>query len=556
MVENIAAKAATVETAALSNQGLVMMQKDLLAKAGSSTDSKDNVVSDTDSTLKLLDSGSEPQSRLQFLSSHISKMNSNGFDFGKVDKPANKLRQLASEFEDTQGSDATKDAVQISAKYARQPQSQRFQLSKLALLAESFEASPQQKVAVQRYVQSYFAYLMSDDPKVKNRMQKDEDALRKSGLKEENIFSLQKQIKTAARADISVRIKENMFRNELSDSKVEQALSNLSANDAVGSAFNNKKLGGWNFSGVFGDLQTTVDKSAEQNRRDLSEFLLQDLEEQMISKMIKGDEDVSDLSKHITTLMKMGVNVLSWLKEEWYDKKFDLGLLQTSVFPEETTGKVVDFNADSQGQGGQRDPYQGQSESELMIGQLRSLYVQRLINSGFTVNMHISFKIRKLKNGLFKMGAFSEEIDDKLSFEAETIAKKKIMDMIEESMIERAGLFKSKGRAYDAHTKKVKKLLLAAERLGMKVDEQDLLLIRESVNTRMLKVISDQLDATKSMIAKRGKNRKSQKNVDNLKALQERLTKELKDNTPIVLEEEKPEKKATIPQKENNNGYV
>lgn len=546
-VENVAAKAATVETASLSNQGLVMMQKDLLTKSGSSNDSKDNTINSSDSALSVLDSGTESENRTQFLSSHLSKMMNKGFDPGKVDKPANKLRQLDAGFEEVQEPDSAKDAAQISSKYARQPQNQRSVSSKLAQLAESFEANPQQKAVVQRYIQSYFAYLMSDDPKVRARMKSDEDALMKSGLKQEQIFSLQKQVRTAARADISVRIKENLLKGELSGSKVESAFTTIATNDSIGSAFNNQKLGGWNFGGALADLQSDVNKSLAQNKNELSGFLLQDLEEQMVSKMVKGDEDVSDLNKHINTLMKMGVNVLSWLKDEWTDKKFDMGLVQTSVVPEENTGMIVDLNSDGQGRGERGDAYQQQSDGEIMIGQLRSLYVQRLINGGGIGNLHISFKIRKLKNGLLKMGAFSREFEDKIAFEAEAIAKKKIMDMLEEAMIERAGLFKLKGKAYEAHDKKVKQLLKAAERLGMNVGEEDLVRIRESVNLRMTKIITDQIETMKSMMARRGSSRKAEKALANLEALNKRLLQELGGGTPAEADGDGPtEEKISI----------
>lgn len=527
MVENIAAKAATTETAALSSQGLVMMQKDLLTKSGSSNDSKDNTINDADSALKTLDSGSDEKSRTQFLSSHISKMTERGFDFGKVGKTDSKLSQLAQELDDAQESVSPKDAAQISSRYARQQGQRTQQASKLAMLAESLEASPQQKPAVQRYVQSYFAYLMSDDPKIKDRMKKDEQSLRQSGFKDDTIFSLQKQIKTAARADISARIKENLLMRDLAGNKAESILSQFGVDSKVSWTFNNMKLGGWDFSGVMGDLQTTVNKSMEQNQKEISQFMMQDLEEQMVSKMIKGDKEVSDLNTHISTLMKMGVNVLSWLSEEWSEKKFDLGLLPPSAMPEETTGKQINFNADGQSGGHRGDQQQEQSEGELMIGQLRALYVQRLINGGLMANMRMSFKIRRLKNGLLKMGAFSQELDDKIVFEAEAIAKKKIMDMLEEAMIERAGLFKLKGKAFETHENKVKQLLKAAERLGMRVDEEDLRRIRDSVNGRMVKIVGAQIEVMENIMAKRGKTRKAEKNLGNMKTLYERLTQEL-----------------------------
>ncbi len=527
-VENLVAKAATTEAASLSNQGAVVtLHKDLLKTNKSENDTKSDSINSLDSTFETLEAGSDSKFRTDFLAAHLKNITKEGFEFTKVNKFENKEKFVDAGFEEIMEPQNNNDNVRLSIKTSK-PQTNRNLYFKLEQIAMQFESSPQQKVAVQRYIQSYFAYLMSNDQKIKNRLTKDEENLLSKGLSQETLFSIQKQVRAALRADISLKIKENLLKHELSDSKIDSVMAKISTDSTINSAFFNKKIGGWNFDGPMADLQSTVNKAIEQNQQELSSFFLEDLENQLISKLITGDKNVSDLNKHLNSLMKLGIDVISWLDNIWPDKRFDHGLVEVKTLPKTEQGLVVNLNTEQQGSNADRDSKQYQmSESEIMINQLRALYVQRLIVGGWFSGMQISFKIRKLKNGLLKMGAFSDDLDEKISFEAETIAKQKIMEMIEEAMIERAGLFKLKGRAFDANKKKLEQLLKAAERIGMRVDEQDLKLLMEKINLRMLKIVEAQIEITQKIIAKKGNSKKLQKNLNNLNILKERLNKEL-----------------------------
>ena len=100
-------------------------------------------------------------------------------------------------------------------------------------------------------------------------------------------------------------------------------------------------------------------------------------------------------------------------------------------------------------------------------------------------------KIRKLKNGLMRLGIFTKGLDEKIKSEAKILAKLKTMEMLDEALHERASLFDpAKDKLTD---NKIKNCLKNLERLGFSLGDQGFEDLRNKANRHMYDLVKREL---------------------------------------------------------------
>lgn len=385
----------------------------------------------------------------------------------------------------------------------------------------------------QQYASVFYEYLTDDKTKPKEQLKKLENILKSKGLSEENIFSIQKQVRASIRADISLKIKDSLLFKELAGSKIEEEFYKQSIFDL---------LDGATEAGLIPDsgkdkekneeAQKIVDSAAKEAWKELGEMSLEDLESRLIRKMVSNKGTDEEMSKLLENVKKSGKDLVPWLAE-WAKKKENLGFNLIDV-PASAIGAAVDTNTDSDGKGSRdREEYRPISEVDILASRLKVQYMARLLTGGIGNYITTSFKIRKIKGGLMALGVYTKELDKKVKDEAETEAREKTSDMLKEALLEKASLFTLKGSSFKLVDMKIRSLVGNAKRLGIEINDAELENMQYNANNRMRDIIRRQIEMIEP-VARRSSNLKIQKSYKNLKKLYNRLGEEMNKGTKVL----------------------
>lgn len=361
----------------------------------------------------------------------------------------------------------------------------------------SGDAQNQEKASLaEKYSQEYFDFLSKSSYGGKSeKLKQMETKLKENGFSDQQISKLQKELKAAVRADIGVKIKENMLKMDLSETTLEKKINEKSLKTILNGVFYSDELGGWDFGGYNTSLQGTTDKAKVLEADELGSFALDELKNALLDKILSKDrKDKKETDKKINKLIdlctKAGVDINDWA-EEWDIQKIHMGLnLQKIPDEKASIGTSVDTNT-SDDQSRKRNPSQTEEiqavdEKTLLMNRLKGLYLQRIFNGDLKTYFITTFKIMKVKGEMLKLGVVVKDIEAKISVEAETEAKGKVIESLKSCFLERATLFRLDGTSNNLISEKIKALLKLAERLDMKIYESELETMKKNANQEML----------------------------------------------------------------------
>lgn len=525
-MDGIINKAATTEVAQIASKGVATVIGEALLKKD---DNKPDVVKGTDPKSiieQVTGSKTQRESSTAILRNLMEKLAIAGIsleDVNSVDKAGIKLQgngDMLDVKEDV--STGANDVISISSKSLKRSYKESVAALKFNLNIDYNESDPAKKNMLKEYATQYYSFLVSDDPKAKQKLQKTEAQLKEAGVSDDKMFSAAKQVRNAVRSDISLKLKENMLFNELSDSPIDKMINSVGINSLIKSAVLGEKFGSLDAANEI--LDQTVNQAKNDNADEVQKYVLEEVESRLIEKSVKGEKNVDDMDKLLDLTLKSELDLSKWIDEVWVKRKQDLGFTKADIaLP--VPSNTVDTNTDNPGGGkGSRDEDENIStdEAEIMSNQLRALYTQRIIKGDVATRVKTMFKIMKLKNGLMKLGVYNKDFDEKIGFESEVIAKKKLIDMIKEAILEKATLFKTKGAAFDLVENKLKGHLETAKRLNIEITKEELDRMQYNADSRILDVVKEQVKAYAPYI-KKSKNMKMIKTYKKLASLQNRL---------------------------------
>lgn len=407
-------------------------------------------------------------------------------------------------------------------------------------LVREFKGKMPEEVA--QYAAAYEEYILDDKSKKPKKLEKLEMLLKEKGLTNEQIHNINKEIRNIARADMAEKIKESYTFRELSDSKLEKMMHGAVFDDLAEKVFYDEKLSRAESGRANDDTVHQIQGAVKERADEIEDFVREETESRVIGKMLNSKEvSEKDLGEILTLSQKKMKNFDEWLNTIWMKKKEDLGFNLIQV-PERQHGNIVDTTGDNsknQNQERRRDADEKEStEDKILVRQLKAIYVEQLLKGRKLFDLSLGFKIKKLKNGLIKLGIFSRDLDEKLNFEAETSAKETIMDDLRNLMLEKASLFESKGSASEILEKKKESLLESAKRVGMEISNEDLKAMQDNASRGILDMVKRQIELYEGLLSKR-KDKALENELKKFKKLESRLMGETSDK--IVEDDEESE---------------
>jgi hypothetical protein len=271
---------------------------------------------------------------------------------------------------------------------------------------------------------------------------------------------------------------------------------------------NNLLLGGQDFGNFDEGFQGLINKAMYYASKDLADFAIDELGEFVMSASIDPNKDktekIREFEQKVADLNKITNNPK--ITEEWAQTAMEtmmknLGLAKEdlNIDKTRTTGLSVNVNSGDGGQQqGKREKhgyeYEEKDEKDIFINRLRALYLQRALSPGLRTTLDTEFKIRKLKNGLMKLGVYTDVLNEKVQKEAEMVAKDNLMDMLREALEERSTLYELKGAAYALIENKIKGILKNADKVGIKIDKAEFNKLRDESNYRMFEITRKEVE--------------------------------------------------------------
>jgi hypothetical protein len=312
------------------------------------------------------------------------------------------------------------------------------------------------------------------------------------GIAEEKLALIEKELGGTSKKVLLEALKDGMIMALLSDDRVERGIRYRGINDV-------KDL----LVAKFGEEEADAveNEAKEAAKAEMRSFVPEELENILVKRTYLQDGDFDDAIQ----LMKAGkacdFDAEGWIQQVWPDKKLDHGLSLLDV-PHSATGMNVNTNTNDPNSQGQKHgyEYEKEDEKEVLLNRLRALYMQGALRKGFFSSLETIFKVMKQKNGLFKLGVMTPELDNQVKHEAEVLAKMKTMEMLREGLLERATLYDLSGPAHDLIERKIKGLLKNAERLGMPIQSAEFKVMKDKANNEIHAISKKELDNVRTEI--------------------------------------------------------
>ncbi len=341
---------------------------------------------------------------------------------------------------------------------------------------------PTFQALIKEYSSVYTQYLINGSSELREKLLQLESQLQQKGFSSKDLLQLQLSIKLSIRSGIASQIKNTFFNRILSPEKsLEYVMNDKSMDKVIDFAFGNMRLGGWDFGGYNDHLQGTTDRAIFETGEELKGLVREGLEGKLMEKHMA--EKSNNVDKEIKELLKLGLKVgfdVKGFVESWQTQKVDLGLVVMNVPVDNRSGQ----GADSERRQRNGYEYSRDDEKELLINQLRALFMKRAVTGDMFTVLQTSVRVRKLKNGLIKLGLTFDDFKN-VEKEGRAAARVITLQMLKDTFVERATLYELSGPAFHLIERQIKGLVSNLERLGISLSKCEMDLLRDNANRLM-----------------------------------------------------------------------
>ena len=340
--------------------------------------------------------------------------------------------------------------------------------------------------AVQQYTAAFAQYAVTNSPEARERMEDAHKRLKERGFSEKEIISIERATKNSFKADYAEGIKDSYVQHLFSPKNSFQfVVTTKTLNNAFDEAVKNGKL-----SGISDDrevVQEQFSRIKEASHEEVKDFVRDAVESKLMERHISLRNNRNEVKQLVDLGQKVGFNFSNFLKT-WEQKKFDLGLFVMEIdnaAMAENAGQIAIGEVSA---GGVSDKHGYEmtkdEERELLINKLRAEYLKRAITGDPFAMFSFAPKIRKLKNGLIKLGLESQDFG-RIEKQAKALARYRTLEMLKGAFIERSTYYELSGPAYNLLNNKMKGLTSNLRNLDMDLSKHEMDILRDDANRQM-----------------------------------------------------------------------
>ncbi|MFA6430915.1 MAG: hypothetical protein WCV91_00815 [Candidatus Margulisiibacteriota bacterium] len=520
---------------AINNLNGVNMESAIIAAKGiASTDTEqfkqqgvEELVESREDIISKLSKEKPGETSVKVIRNLISSMASSGIELASTKLVKNTETKLKDEFDlMMKGKDDAGDMVKINSPFYQVQRTKGKEGDKDGQGEQNpreGELSREVKGLTKEYISTYGQLLVNGSTELKKKVEALEAKLQSNGVSPKELLSLKTNIKNSMRAELVSQIKVSFTDYLFSGKKgtMEYLISDWKLAESLNNAASAHRLGGDDFGNFMGGLDSAVKVVRDETNAEIKEYVNDDLTEKFVEAAQKGKADEKGIKELITLGSKVGFDQDEFLKN-WAKKKDDLGLMP--FVPPNIQSGLSSNSGFSQNNNSNQEEAVKVEERDLLSNQLRAVYMQRAIKGDFMTMVQTSFRMRKLKNGLIKLGLVLEDFK-KLEKEGREVAISRSHEMLEEALAERATLYELSGPAFNLVEARTRSISSNLERLGAPIDKEDLAILIEKLDIKMHDLAMEELAAVEGML-KAGPDSSLQKKQGKLVKLINRLREE------------------------------
>jgi hypothetical protein len=342
------------------------------------------------------------------------------------------------------------------------------------------------KETIQQYSAAFAQFNLMASPEAREKLEDTKEKLKKKGFSEKEILSLGRAVKRSFRNQFTSDIQNSFIEHMFSQKNTFQFIvTSKKLNRSFEEAIDAEKL-----TGISNDPQSIneeMKRVAEVSHEEIQDYIRDAVESKLMERHITEKDNRDEVKKLVELGYKVGFNFDNFLKT-WEKKKFDLGLFIMEIDNTNRAENAGEISVGEVSAGGVEDKngYEmtKDEERELLINQLRAEYMKRAITGDPFAVFSFSPKIRKLKNGLIKLGLETEAFN-KIEKEAKVLARYRTLEMLRESFLERSTYYELSGPAYGLLNNKLKGLVSNLKNLDMDITKEELDTLRDDANRQM-----------------------------------------------------------------------
>ena len=262
-------------------------------------------------------------------------------------------------------------------------------------------------------------------------------------------------------------------------SKQEQTERSFSFNNASNQLTNIKNEGR-----MAGDIAGAIDKLKHQAKQDLGNFLFQESVSQF-TKQSLGQISLQKFTEELVKLQKAaqsaGVDISEKdLTNKIYAAIDHLGLGEFST-------------PDAKSDQSKKEPERILTQEEMLDDKLRYLYMMQALHPSLRQKIDIYFKMKKCKNGMIKLGMYTEEKEEQLKKQGEFLAAKQFIEELQFVFREEASLPFLSGAEYGIIRKKKAFFLSQLRKIDHGLSTDEINRIKESMYREMYGLIKEEI---------------------------------------------------------------
>lgn len=340
--------------------------------------------------------------------------------------------------------------------------------------------------AVRQYSGVFAQFVVAASPEAREKLEDMKDKLKKRGVSEKEILSIERAVKKSYRTEYTSEIQDNFTKHMFSPKNSFQfVVTSRQLNNAFEEAIKEEPLSG--ISRDPQDVKENMSKIVEVSHAEIRDFIKDAVESKLMERHISNKNNRQDVKKLVDLGYKVGFNFDNFLKT-WEQKKFDLGLFVLEIENANAAQNPGEISIGEVSAGGVNDKHGYEmtkdEEKELLINQLRAEFMKKAITGDPFAVFSFAPKIRKLKNGLIKLGLETEEFN-KIEKEAKVLARYRTLEMLKGAFMERSTYYELAGPAYGLLKNKLKGLVSNLTNLDMELSKEQLDYLRDEANRQM-----------------------------------------------------------------------
>lgn len=340
---------------------------------------------------------------------------------------------------------------------------------------------------LKEYAKSMSKFALSQDPNAKQKLEQQKQQLLSKGISNSEINHMSSKVAQVIKQHMVYDLKQKLINFHMSkaSSKQEHIQQSLAFQSST------KKLENLQFNKHLPlDISQTANKLKFQAKQDLGNFLYEESVAQF-TKQSLGQISLKEFTEELVKLQKAAQSAGVEISEKELTEKIFSAIDHLGL------AEFTRPNTDSQ----QQKPSEKVivTQEEALDDKLRYLYMMKALHPSLRNKIDIHFKVKKCRNGMIKLGFYTEEKENNLKRQGEFLAANQFKESLHFIFREEATLPHLTGSQYGVLRKKKAFFLSQLRKVNHGLTPDEVQRIKESTYREMYGLMKEELLQLKEM---------------------------------------------------------